>query len=303
MIFDPLTPRDYPRYKPFFRRQTYPLSIYSLASLIAWKNEIYESRAAVAQDALIIYGEFLDNRKPPHLLMPVCNGRHWTPEALHELALNLGIESYWFVPEDYLLRVGKSPMSDLFDTEEQTAYTDYVYLSEDLATLKGNRYAKKRNLINQFQRIYVNSGRVRTAPIDSASVPECIEFLEAWCRERDCDKDPAEEIACEKKAAIRALIHALEMEMRGLLLRIDGVVSALGLASRLTEEMGVLHFEKAFAAVKGLYQYFDNQCARTLFKGIPFLNKESDMNIPGLAKAKKSYHPNRMIRSYQLTVK
>lgn len=303
MIFEPLSPRDYPRYKPFFRHQVYPLSVYSLASLIAWKNDTYHSGAAVAGDSLIIRGEFLDGRQPPHLIMPLSNGRHWTPEALHELALNLGIDSYWFVPEDYLARVGRIPLSDLFNVDEQTAYADYVYRSEDLAGLKGNRYSKKRNLINQFRRIYVDSGRVQTARIDPADVAECIEFLEAWCRERDCDHDPAEEIACEKQAATRALTHARTMEMDGILLRIDGEINAIGLASRLTEDMGVLHFEKAFAAVKGLYQYFDNQCARQLFKATRLINKESDMDIPGLAKAKKSYYPLQMNRSYRLTLK
>jgi len=303
MMFEPLRPEDYPRYQPFFRSQPHPLSVYSLASLIAWKNDIYQSCAAVIEDALIIRGEFLDGRQPAHLLMPVSSARHWPPEALHELALNLDIDGYWFVPEDYLLRVGKFPLAELFEISEQTAFCDYVYLTEDLASLKGNRFSKKRNLINQFKRAYLHPKRVRAEAIEPAAVPECVEFLEAWCRERDCDKDPGEEIACEKQAAIRALTHAELMEMRGILLRVDGVVSAIGLASRLTEEMGVLHFEKAFAAIKGLYQYFDKLCARRLFPSTRYINKESDMNIPGLAKAKKSYHPIRMVRSYRLTLK
>jgi hypothetical protein len=303
MNFLPLTPRDYPRLAPFFIRQKYRLSTYSLASLICWNNAVYRSCAAVTEDALLIRGEFLDGRQPPFLLMPISPDRQWVPEALHDLALDLGIESYWFVPGGYLRRFGRYPIADLFSIDEQPEYTDYVYLTEDLATLKGNRYSKKRNLINQFQRIYRATERVTVAPIESPAVPECIEFLEEWCLERDCDKDPTEDIACEKEAALKALEYADTIEMKGVLVRVDGVVSAIGMASRLTGDMGVLHFEKAFAAVKGLYQYLDQQCAQRLFCSTRYLNKESDMGIPGLAKAKKSYHPARLVRSYKLILK
>ena len=89
----------------------------------------------------------------------------------------------------------------------------------------------------------------------------------------------------------------------GLLLRIDNAVSAFGIAGHLTETTGALHFEKAYAGVKGLYQYFDNLCAKHLFNGYQYINKESDMGIPGIAKAKRSYHPVRIVKSYRLTVK
>jgi uncharacterized protein len=91
------------------------------------------------------------------------------------------------------------------------------------------------------------------------------------------------------------------LETDGIFIRVDGRVSAFGIASRLTREMGVLHFEKAFASVKGLYQFLDNECAKRLFSKYAFINKESDMNIPGLAKAKRSYHPAMRIKSFRLT--
>jgi hypothetical protein len=91
--------------------------------------------------------------------------------------------------------------------------------------------------------------------------------------------------------------------LNGILIRVDGVVSAFGIASHLTDNMGVLHFEKAFASMKGLYQYFDRECARRLFGNYTYINKESDMGIPGLAKAKKSYHPVMRVKSYKLIAK
>jgi hypothetical protein len=93
------------------------------------------------------------------------------------------------------------------------------------------------------------------------------------------------------------------LDLNGIYLRVDGEISAFGIAAYLTKDMGVLHFEKAFTNIKGLYQYFDNLCAKTLFDGFQFINKESDMNIPGLAKVKKSYHPTMMVKSYKLVLR
>jgi hypothetical protein len=73
--------------------------------------------------------------------------------------------------------------------------------------------------------------------------------------------------------------------------------------SHLTQDMGVLNFEKAYPQIRGLYQFLDNECARELFRGYLFMNKESDMGIANLAQSKKSYHPIEKLKSYCLTVK
>jgi len=75
------------------------------------------------------------------------------------------------------------------------------------------------------------------------------------------------------------------------------------MTSVLTQEMGVMHFEKALAGIKGLYQYFDNICVKHLLKDYKYTNKENDMGLPGLIKSKKSYHPVMMIRSYELKLR
>jgi len=89
----------------------------------------------------------------------------------------------------------------------------------------------------------------------------------------------------------------------GILIRIGGEVSAFGICSHLTDTMGVLNFEKAYPDIKGLYQFLDNECAKRLFAGYTYINKESDMNIPNLAQSKKSYNPVMMIKSYCLTLR
>lgn len=304
MKFTPIGLADFTRLQPFFIDQPYPLCSYSLPSILAWSNHLYHPTAFVDGDCLIIGAEFSRQLEKRHLILPIAaGGRLFSPEALQDLALNAGFDNYWFVPEAYLQEYGRATVAECFDIVEQPGYHDYIYRTEDLAGLKGNRYAKKRNLINQFQRRYVDTGRVEMGPIAPGNVEACLDFLDKWCAERDCDGLPDDDLACEKQALITTLENIAALDVRGLLLRIDGAVCAFGVASQLTPDMGILQFEKADAAFKGLYQYFDNACARQLFKGCVFINKESDMEMPGLAKAKKSYHPVRIEKSYQLVLR
>ncbi len=305
MKFNPITPSDYPKLKPFFDHQKYDICEYSLASISVWSNSEYQLFSAVRDETLIICAEFKTNQQDRHLMLPVSPSRSFTPKELYNLARHLKFENFWFVPESYLHQHGIDQVTSYFSLSEQKKYHDYVYRTSDLAQLKGNKYSKKRNLIKQFKRKYQDKGRVKTEKITSAFASECIEFLEKWCEERECDKDKENnlDLSCEKEAAINALKNIDMLGANGLLLRIDDAVSAFGIAAHLTETTGALHFEKAYANVKGLYQYFDNLCARLLFKEYEYINKESDMGIPGIAKAKRSYHPVKIIKSYKLIVK
>lgn len=302
MELKPITPDDYPKLKYFFEQQTYRLCEYSLPSIIVWSTDEYKPYGAVDGDTAVIGAEFVNRKEDRHLLLPVSPSREYSPEELCELAEKLKFDTYWFVPGDYIKKYGRKRVGSCFSIGEQKGFSDYVYLTSDLATLVGNKYSKKRNLIHQFEKNYLTNGNVRIEPIAASMADECIEFLEKWCLENNCDSDEAPDLACEKQAAINALKNIDKLGIRGLLLRLNGKVSAFGIASQLTADMGVLHFEKAFANIKGLYQYFDNLCAKQLLSGYKYINKESDMNIPGLAKAKKSYRPVMIIKSYTLTL-
>jgi hypothetical protein len=225
------------------------------------------------------------------------------PETLRDIAVSLDFRRYWFVPGDYVER-HRQNLESLFLMEEQGEFEDYVYLAEDLASLKGNRFVRKRNLIHQFQREFMGNGvRVHVEPVAVESVPECLSFLEAWCGQRDCDIDGDIDLACERRAVITSLENLEALDLKGILIRVDGTVNAFGIASRLNDEMGILNYEKAFSNVKGLYQFLDNECAKHLFAGYRYINKESDMNLPNLARMKRSYRPVMRVKSYKLTLR
>lgn len=298
-----LLPVDYPTFKPYFRHQRYRLCTYSLSSIIAWQNDNYQPYAAVFNNSLIIAADFKKTKERRHLILPISPAEDFPPDQLCRLAADLGYGEYWFVPECYLDTYGWKEVESYFIIEHHCGYDDYIYRTEDLAQLAGNRYSKKRNLINQFEREYVADGRVELLPITEADVEECLDFLEKWCEAHDCDAEKDEDLFCEKQAAIATLLNLTRFEVKGLLMRVDGKVNAFGIAAYLTTDMATLQYEKAFSHIKGLYQYFDRECARRLFNGYTFINKESDMGQEGLARAKKSYCPVDLVKSYRLIMR
>ena len=303
MKFKPLEPSDYARLKPFFERQPYRLSIYSLLSLIAWSDCQYQTNYALDGNTLILGSESPANPDDRYLILPLSDSERFTPERLYDLAADLGFRSYRFVSGDYLETIAPQKAERRFEIAEQPEYEDYVYSTEDLARLRGNRYARKRNLIHQFTRDCLLPGRAEVTDLSMDCVGECLVFLEQWCAQRNCSIESDENLACERRAVIRALRHFDTIEGRGIVVRIDGAVSAFAIASRLNEDTGVLNFEKAFSDIRGLYQFLDNECAKRLFAGCLWINKESDMNIFELAQSKKSYHPAMRVKSYRLDLR
>ena len=303
MNFKPLTVYDYDTIKVFFTGQPYSLCVYSPASLIAWSNRIFMNRYAIADEILFIAGEAEDHPQDRHLILPISKDRVYSPKELHRFAGKLGFRQYWYAPGDYLESLDRSELEALFIMEEQKEFADYIYLTEDLAGLKGNRFSKKRNLIHQFAREYIRKGRVAVEDVHEKNVPECLQFLEIWCKEYACDVDQESSLACEKEALVTTLENIGTLESTGILIRVDGAVSAFGIGSRLNGETGTLNFEKAFAGIKGLYQFLDNECAKRLFAGYRYINKESDMNLPNLAEAKQSYHPVSRVKSFALILR
>jgi hypothetical protein len=139
--------------------------------------------------------------------------------------------------------------------------------------------------------------------IDAGKIEECLTFLEIWCDEHMCDVEQASSLACEKEALVTTLHNIEYFGSRGILVRLDGRVSAFGIGSRLNNSMATLNFEKAFSSIKGLYQYLDNECAKRIFNEYKYINKESDMNLPNLAESKQSYNPVMRIKSFALKLR
>ena len=94
--------------------------------------------------------------------------------------------------------------------------------------------------------------------------------------------------------------------MEGLLIRTDGRIVAMTMGNRIGEDTYDVNFEKADPDIPGAYPLINREFARLLRQRHPelrFLNREDDMGLPGLRKAKESYHPDELLEKFRAYVR
>jgi hypothetical protein len=304
MEFTDLAPGHYPLLSPFFADQPHRLSVFSLPGIVCWRDEGGAPiRFAIEDGTLLLTTRCPDRPGQQHLALPL-PWRGQGPGELARLAERLGCACFAYVPGEVVDGWDPAEAARLFEVERRPDFDDYVYAAADLAELPGRPLAKKRNLVRQFEREWVEPGRVRLEPLPGADEGECLRFLEDWHRSRVERGGPSPGLDDEHAAAGNAVLDAGRLDISGLVLRLDGRVAGLGLAARLTGEMGVLHVEKAAPDITGLYQYLDREIARRLFLGrYRWINKESDLGLPELRRAKRSARPAAMVRCFRLRLR
>lgn len=167
---------------------------------------------------------------------------------------------------------------------------DYLYLRQDLATLRGRKFHKKRNLVNNFKQHYQHELR----PLNAHEVAPAMRVLEAWHAEhREQEND--------YHATREALARLAELMLCGYILYAEGEPIAFALGEGLAcHRMHVVHFEKGLAPYTGVYQYINMAYAATLPRHYEYINREQDMGDSGLRQAKMTYRPAGFVKKYRL---
>ena len=174
------------------------------------------------------------------------------------------------------------PGEFIFDTDP--ADRDYIYLSEDLRNLSGEKYASKRNHINRFLAMY----DYQYLPLERDKFDECLRLAEEWCRRRGGCKQKLE---AEQDAMRIAFDNFEALGLFGGTLWVDGKLVAFTYGSAVCEDVFCTHVEKADTDYEGAYTMINKLLAEHLPKQYVYINREEDMGIEGLRKAKMSYHP------------
>jgi len=176
--------------------------------------------------------------------------------------------------------------------EDRDAF-DYVYVREDLATLSGNRYHKKKNRVNYFEKRH----SFVVEKFSNKYVEGAIQLLDEWWRIKSNDDNRS--LAAEVDAAAEALEKFEQLGLEGILVLLEGRVKAFALGEKLNLNTSVCHFEKGDPFLEGIYQVVDQEFNRQCFIDCAFVNREQDLGEPSLRKSKLSYHPVELVKKYR----
>lgn len=177
-------------------------------------------------------------------------------------------------------------------------YADYIYFRSDLSTLTGKRFQSKRNHINKFRNTYPNH---EYAPITPDKIQECMELEAKWCKANNCDKQ--EGTGNERQALTYALEHFEELGLTGGILYVDGKIVAFTFGMPINEETFGVHVEKADTDIDGAYTMINYEFANHIPEKYTYINREEDLGLEGLRKAKLSYHPETILEKYMVCLK
>ncbi|MGL4986240.1 MAG: DUF2156 domain-containing protein [Treponemataceae bacterium] len=175
-------------------------------------------------------------------------------------------------------------------TEDRDNF-DYIYDREDLATLSGKKFHKKKNLVNAFQAQYTPLIK----PLDNTTISDAQFILDIW------NQKYQNEIT-DYEIATESLQKMNELNLFGWIIYADGEPCAWASGEyMLNESMFCIHFEKAIDSYKGVYQYVNQACAKQLDNSVLLINREQDLGNEGLRQAKLTYRPTSFTIKYIVT--
>lgn len=186
---------------------------------------------------------------------------------------------------------------DCYELVPERDNFDYIYKREDLANLSGKKYHSKRNHISAFSKKY----NWTYESLNDTNKDEFLEFSEKWYYDRADVFD--EGLAAEQKALGEILYSNVGIDYKGALIRIDGKIVAVTMGSPINSKVFDIHFEKADADYLTAYALINREFAARELADYEYINREDDLGIEGLRKAKLSYKPEILLEKYSVNYK
>ncbi len=272
----------------WFRKMQPKISEFTFTNLFIWQKAQNICWRPYKEGALLIREENGETVLLPPVGFQDCEQVF---QELVEIARSEGIRAIVRIPEwakRFLPRYGQ--------LHPQREHFDYVYKSTQLAELKGWRLDGKRAFVRKFIQNYPNWQFVR---FTRNHLQACEKLLDRWV----ADKQEVPGILEEQEATLLLLDYAEEFTIDGGVLLVDGEVVAFSFGEKLNETTFVTHCEKGDTSYVGVYQMINHQMAQHIIApSYLFVNREQDLGIEGLRKAKKSYAPLKMIKKYRYQV-
>lgn len=281
---------------PYFDMVDYEACEYCFTTLYMWQH-VYKTGYYIGDDFAVLVGEYEGNS---FSILPLA-----TKERLPEV-IDFVIDYFKNINKKVYLRGITKEIIDVlnethpgkFEYIEERDLFDYIYDAESLRTLAGRKNQKKRNHINYFLKEY--DGRFEYKLLDKENFDECLKLMKDWTINKE-EHDSFDEGMDDELVAIKKIFNnydILKDRVKVFGIYIDGKLEAFSIGEFLNKNMALIHIEKANPEIRGLYPLINQQFLVKEFADVEFVNREEDLGIEGLRKAKLSYHPCRFIEKY-----
>ncbi|MGE5842222.1 MAG: DUF2156 domain-containing protein [Deltaproteobacteria bacterium] len=288
--FKPIEIQDKPLFDEFLAKDPPEISELTFTNLFVWRQH-YQTKWLERNGCILVV--FHPPKAPAYGLCPFGPGDKKTclDVLCQELAKETADVRVCRVGQDFVANHADPAKFEILPDQDNS---DYVYLSKDLINLSGNKYHRKKNHLNQF----IKNHAFEYRRLDAALVKLVLGMQTAWCRVRECVEKP--ELLAEDFAVHEALAHFGELEYQGGAVLINSAVEAFSLGELLNQDTAVIHIEKANPDILGLYAAINQLFCLNAWSKVTYINREQDMGVEGLRKAKESYYPHHRVNKYTL---
>lgn len=292
----PIEMKHKPLFDDYFKRFPPEISELTFTNLFMWRNH-YNFRFTEWNNHLLIFSEkYLTkyntcaiNPDNMFFLPPIGQNPSKIVRELFDAVKNIEIHR---VPEVITEKINDNDtLSDLnIEILEDRDNWDYVYDKEAIINLTGNKHRQNRRWLNKFLESYKYEFNL----LSEDWIDKCKELQLEWCIMRGCEED--ESLADEHIAINECLDNFSELKYKGGIICVDNNCAAYTFGEMLNENTMVVHIEKAHMEYEGSYQAINSFFLKNCCDNAIFVNREQDLGIPGLRRAKESYKPSRMVK-------
>ena len=282
----------------YFQKYPPENSEFTFTNLFMWRK-YYNFLFMEFKEHLILFSnDYLKNRRKPINTDPKDYIYFFPPigpnpdEIIIELFENNSNIEIHRVPEKICKRLTQNEKFNKLNMDhlEDRNNWDYVYNKEEILNLAGNKYRQNRRWLQKFLNNYDYDFKVITGDL----VEKCKELQLEWCIIRACTED--ESLEAEQEAIYEALNNFDKLGYSGGLLCVEDKCAAYTFGEMLNDGTFVIHIEKAHMEYDGAYQAINNLFLKSCCADVIYVNREQDLGIEGLRRAKESYKPVRMIK-------
>lgn len=171
---------------------------------------------------------------------------------------------------------------------------DYVYRTQDLIDLKGREYHAKKNHLNYFN----NNYEYKYVPLTSDMAGDAMIFIDEFNKRKEVPEHEMLMLKMEEEAMLDVFNNLEKIGYLAGTIKINDKIEALSVGGVLSKNTVTVHVEKANINYRGLYQAINNEFCKHVASNVKYINREEDMGIPNLRKAKLSYKPVKLLEKH-----
>lgn len=291
--FKALSLEDRELFQKYLEDYTFKTYEYSFLTLYLWKR-CCNVEYAVIDDALVLKKS--EEKIGSYFMQPIGYSKEGLPCIIEELSKikrgDSGFKALFRdIEEPFMNELREIYGSNILYLEDVKNF-DYIYETERLIHLSGDKLHKRKNHYNQF----INSYSYEVKDIhDRAVIDDCLGFASQWFANQ---KVKNRQLICELEGIQDVLDHLEYLKVMGMAVYVDGKIAGFTFGEKVNHKMAIIHVEKGNTKYKGIYAFINKTFAENYLHDVLFINREEDLGILGLRKAKLAYDPIKLEKKF-----